>query len=147
MIKFIGEYTVKIDDKGRLILPSSFKSVITTGDLRFIVKRGLFSNCLEMFTYEEWARESEQVKSRLNFFNREHSQLWREYMRDRALVEPDEKLGRISIPKRLLEQIGVEKEVVFVGNDYKIEIWSKDNFQNTKLQESDYIALAEKILG
>lgn len=147
MIKFIGEYTVKVDDKGRLILPSSFKSVITTGDLRFVVKKGLFSNCLEMFTYEEWSRESEQVKSRLNFFNREHSQFWREYMRDRAMVEPDEKLGRISIPKRLLEQIGVEKEVVFVGNDHKIEIWAKESLQKTKLQESDYIALAEKILG
>jgi MraZ protein len=147
MVKFIGEYTVKVDDKGRLILPSSFKSVITNGDLRFVVKRGLFFNCLEMFTYEEWANESEQVKSRLNFFNREHSQFWREYMRDRALVEPDEKLGRISIPKRLLEQIGVGKEVIFAGNDHKIEIWAKENFQNTKLQESDYIALAEKILG
>lgn len=147
MIKFIGEYTVRVDDKGRLILPSSFKSVVTNGDLRFVIKRDLFSNCLEMFTYEEWALESERVKSRLNFFNREHAQFWREYMRDRALVEPDEKLGRISIPKRLLEQIGVEKEVVFAGNDHKIEIWAKENYQNTKLQENDYLALAEKILG
>lgn len=147
MIKFIGEYTVKVDDKGRLILPSSFKSVISVDDLRLVVKKDLFSNCLEMFTYEEWAKESEKVKSRLNFFNREHSQFWREYMRDRAVVEPDEKLGRISIPKRLLEQIGVEREVVFAGNDHKIEIWAKENFQNTKLPESDYLALAEKILG
>ncbi|OFY40372.1 MAG: hypothetical protein A2X18_03460 [Bacteroidetes bacterium GWF2_40_14] len=147
MVKFIGEYTVKVDDKGRLILPSSFKSVVSVDDLRLVVKKDLFSNCLEMFTYEEWAKESEKVKSRLNFFNREHSQFWREYMRDRAVVEPDEKLGRISIPKRLLEQIGVEREVVFAGNDHKIEIWAKENFQNTKLPESDYLALAEKILG
>jgi len=147
MVKFIGEYTVKVDDKGRLILPSSFKSVISVDDLRLVVKRDLFSNCLEMFTYEEWAKESEKVKSRLNFFNREHSQFWREYMRDRAVVEPDEKLGRISIPKRLLEQIGVEREVVFAGNDHKIEIWAKENFQNIKLPESYYLALAEKILG
>lgn len=147
MIKFIGEYTVKVDDKGRLILPSSFKSVISEGELRFVIKKDLFSNCLEMFTYDEWAKESEQVKSRLNFFNREHSQFWREYMRDRAMVEPDEKLGRISIPKRLLEQIGVEREVIFAGNDHKIEIWAKESFQSTKLQENDYLALAEKILG
>ncbi|MEN6619033.1 MAG: hypothetical protein ABFC28_06000 [Rikenellaceae bacterium] len=147
MVKFIGEYTVKVDDKGRLILPSSFKSVISNEDFRFVVKKDLYSNCLEMFTYEEWAKESEKVKSRLNFFNREHNQFWREYMRDRAIVEPDEKLGRISIPRRLLEQIGVEREVVFAGNDYKIEIWAKENFQNTKLPESDYLTLAEKILG
>ncbi len=147
MIKFIGEYTVKLDDKGRLILPSAFKSVIADNDLRFVVKRDLFANCLEMFSYQEWIRESESVKSRLNFFNREHTQFWREYTRDRALVEPAEKLGRISVPKRLLDQIGVVKEVVFAGCDHKIEIWAKENFDGTKLQESEYTKLAEKILG
>ncbi|MDD2424567.1 MAG: hypothetical protein PHP30_01480 [Bacteroidales bacterium] len=147
MIKFIGEYTVKLDDKGRLILPSAFKSVIDENDLRFVIKKDLFANCLEMFTYSEWLRESESVKSRLNFFNREHTLFWREYTRDRALVEPAEKLGRISVPKRMLDQIGVTREVVFAGSDHKIEIWAKENYQETKLQESEYIKLAEKILG
>lgn len=148
MIKFIGEYTAKVDDKGRLIFPSAFKSVMSPGtDLRLVIKKELFSNCLAVYTYEEWVRESEQVKSRLNFFNREHSQFWREYMRDRAIVEPDEKLGRISVPKRLLEQIGVGKEVVFTGNDHKIEIWAKETYESDKLGDSDYLALAEKILG
>jgi MraZ protein len=49
MVKFIGEYNAKVDDKGRLILPSSFKSAIAPeGDLRLVVKKDLFSNCLEM---------------------------------------------------------------------------------------------------
>ncbi len=148
MVKFIGEYNAKVDDKGRLILPSSFKSAIAPeGDLRLVVKKDLFSNCLEMYTYEEWTAESEQVKSRLNFFNREHAKFWREYMRERAIVEPDEKLGRISIPKRLLEQIGVEREVTFAGNGHKIEIWAREAFESDKLTDSDYLALAEKILG
>ena len=148
MVKFIGEYTAKVDDKGRLILPSPFKAAILPGcDLRLVIKKDLFSDCLEMYTYEEWAKESEQVKSRLNFFNRDHSRFWREYMRDRATVEPDEKLGRISVPKRLLEQIGVGKEVVFAGNDHKIEIWAKEAFDNNKLNDSDYLTLAENILG
>ena len=68
-------------------------------------------------------------------------------MRDRAIVEPDEKLGRISIPKRLLEQIGVDKEVVFSGNDHKIEVWAKEEFEKVRLPENDYTALTEKILG
>jgi MraZ protein len=100
-----------------------------------------------MYSYEEWSRESEAVKSRLNFFNREHDAFWREYMRDRAEVQPDEKLGRISIPKRLLDVIGVEKEVVFAGNDHKIEIWAKEQFAFNKMKGDDFTALAEKILG
>ena len=99
MVKFIGEYVAKIDDKGRVVFPSSLKAMISSeGDLRFVIKRDLFFNCLEMYTYEEWTRQSEEVKSRLNFFKKEHALFWREYMRDRALVEPDDKLGRISIP-------------------------------------------------
>ena len=50
MVKFIGEYTAKVDDKGRLILPSSFKAAILPGgDLRLVIKKDLFSNCLVGF--------------------------------------------------------------------------------------------------
>ena len=148
MIKFIGEYTAKIDDKGRVVFPSSLKSMLLSeNDHRFVIKKDLFFNCLEMYTYQEWIRESEEVKSRLNFFKKEHALFWREFMRDRALVEPDEKFGRISIPKRLLEQIGVNKEVLFAGNDHKIEIWAKENYKQDILSGSDYSELAQKILG
>jgi len=100
MVKFIGEYTAKIDDKGRVVFPSSLKSMLDSdSDQKFVIKKDLYFNCLEMYSYTEWIRQSEEVKSRLNFFKKEHALFWREYMRDRALVEPDEKLGRISIPK------------------------------------------------
>ncbi len=148
MIKFIGEHTAKIDDKGRVVFPSSLKSLLLPeSDQRFVIKKDLFFNCLEMYTYQEWIRESEEVKTRLNFFNKEHAQFWREFMRDRALVEPDQKLGRISIPKRLLEQIGVDKEVLFAGNDHKIEIWAKESYKQEQLPGRDYSELAQKILG
>lgn len=148
MAKFIGEYCVKIDDKGRLIFPSAFKSVFTPDEkLSFVVKKDLFESCLCVYTYQEWEKESELVKGRLNFFNKEHAMFWREYMRDRAMVEPDEKLGRISIPKKLLSEIGAEREIVFVGNDHKIEIWAKEKYQARQMEQQDFIALAEKILG
>lgn len=146
MATFIGEYTVKIDDKGRLVFPSAFKSAMPEdGDMHFVLKKDIFENCLEMFTFEEWERQSENVKSKLNFFNREHAAFWREYMRDRAVVVPDGKLGRLSIPKKLLESIGVTKEAVFSGNDYKIEIWAKENFEAYRIPNERYIELAGKL--
>lgn len=146
MMTFIGEYTAKTDDKGRIVFPSAFKSVLPAeGDMRFVLKKDIFEDCLEMYTYEEWERQSMEVKSKLNMFNREHAAFWREYMRDRAVVEPDGKIGRLSIPKKLLESIGVTKEVVFSGNDYKIEIWAKEKFEVSRISNDQYIALAEKI--
>lgn len=156
MIKFIGEYTAKIDDKGRLVLPSAFKAIMaadktgsgsgdasgSVADMRMVIKKDIYEDCLEMYTYEEWVRQSEELKSRLNFLKKEHAMFWRAYMRDRALVEPDGKLGRISIPKKLLESIGAEKEIVFSGNDHKIEIWAKERFESDKVTDEEFVALA-----
>ena len=143
MNTFIGEYTVKIDDKGRMVFPSAFKSLMPAdGDMRFVIKKDIFEDCLEMYTFEEWERQSSEVKSRLDFFNRDHAMFWREYMRDRAIVEPDGKVGRISVPKKLLEAIGVNKEVVFSGNDYKIEIWAREKFEEARISNEQYISLA-----
>lgn len=147
MVNFFGEYSVKMDDKCRLVLPSTFKSFLKDGDMRFVVRKEIFSDCLEMFTYDDWNAESEKVKAKLNMNNREHATLWREYNREIDLVTPDEKMGRISIPKKLLEKIGVVKEVVFVGIGNKIEVWASDKYQNSKLSDSDYLALLEKTLG
>ncbi len=148
MINFIGEYTAKVDDKGRLVFPSAFKAICGE-DLRkgFVVKKTLFANCLEMYTYESWEKESEAVRSRLNLFNRDDERFWRAYTSNRSFVVPDEKIGRISIPKALLESVGISREAVFCGRDFKIEIWARENLDGTALSEEDYVALAEKTLG
>ena len=66
-------------------------------------------------------------------------------MRDRAVVEPDPKLGRVSIPKKLLESIGVTKEVVFSGNDYKIEIWAKENYEASAISNEEFLNIAGQL--
>lgn len=146
MVTFIGEYGAKLDDKGRVVFPSAFKSLMSEGaDLRFVIRKDIFEPCLEMYTFEQWQSQSESVKSKLDFFNREHALFWREYMRNRAIVEPDGKLGRITIPRKLLENIGVTKEIVFCGNDFKIEIWSKEKFEDSEISSQQYTALAGQI--
>ena len=87
------------------------------------------------------------MRSRLNFFNPEHANFWREYMRGTADVEPDGKLGRMTIPKALLEKAGIDKDVVFAGNNHLIEIWDKEKYEAREMDSNDFVALAEKILG
>ena len=66
-------------------------------------------------------------------------------MRDRDVVEPDAKLGRITVSRKLLDAIGVTKEVVFYGNDFMIEIWAKEEFDKKKIPNEDFIAIAESL--
>ena len=148
MTKFVGEYRAKTDDKGRLVFPSAFKALMDSSQpMLLVVKKNLFAPCLDIYTYQEWERESDEIKSRLNFFNREHAAFWRGHMSGRAMVEPDGKLGRISIPRSLLDSIGVEKEVVFAGNDHKIELWAREKYETSVMPDEEFTALAEKILG
>ena len=131
-----------------MVFPSAFKALMSSeGEVRLVVKKNLFAPCLDIYTYEEWERESEEIKSRLNFFNREHAALWRGYMSGRALVEPDGKIGRISIPRQMLDSIGVDREVIFAGNDHKIELWARERLEESRISEEEFTALAEKILG
>lgn len=146
MVTFIGKYTSKVDDRGRLVFPAPFKGAIPPGsDLRFVIKKSLYDNCLEMWTYAEWERESDKIREGLDFFNPEHVKFWREYMRNCDVVEPDANLGRISISRYLLDAIGVDREVVFFGINFKIEIWAREKFESSKVSKEDYVAIAKSL--
>ncbi len=146
MVTFIGKYTSKVDDKGRLVFPAPFKGVVPPGgDLRFVIKKSLYDDCLEMWSYDEWERETEKIREGLDFFNPQHVQFWREYMRDCDIVEPDAKLGRISISRYLLDAISVTKDVVFFGVNFKIEIWAAEKFEGSKVSKEDYVAIAKSL--
>lgn len=146
MVTFIGKYSVKLDDKGRMVFPAAFKGAVPPGsDMRFVIKKSLYDNCLEMWSYDEWERESEKIREGLDFFNPEHVTFWRQYMRDCDIVEPDARLGRISVSRYLLDAIGVNREVVFFGINFKIEIWAKENFEGSEISKEDYIAIAKSL--
>lgn len=148
MATFIGEYRVKIDDKGRIVLPAQIKYLFPEGEaIRFVIKRDLYQDCLKVFTFSQWEEESAKVKERLNLHNRLHADFWREYMRERAVVEPEGKIGRMSIPKQMLQSICAEREVIFAGCDHFMEIWAKERYEACRMEKEEFTRLAEELLG
>lgn len=146
MVTFIGKYTSKVDDKGRLVFPAPLKGAVPPGsDMRFVIKKSLYDDCLEMWSYEEWEKEADRIREGLDFFNPQHVIFWREYMRDCDVVEPDARLGRISISRYLLDAIGVTRDVVFFGVNFKIEIWASEKFEGSKVSKEDYVAIAKSL--
>lgn len=146
MVTFIGKYPSKVDDKGRLVLPAAFRGVLPVGsDTRFVIKKSIYDPCLEMYTFEEWNAQTEKIKETLDFFNPDHVTFWREYMRDCDIVEPDARLGRISISRELLDAIGVTKEVEFFGIGFKIEIWAKEQYEQSRISNENFVAIAKSL--
>ena len=66
-------------------------------------------------------------------------------MRDVDIVEPDSKLGRISISRELLDAIGITKDVVFFGIGHKLEVWAKDAFEASRITNDNYISIARSL--
>jgi MraZ protein len=146
MSTFIGEYTGKLDDKGRLIMPSAFRTKDLPEGGAFVIHKNVFDNSLEMYPVDEWRKFSEEVLAGINRNSREGNRTWREFNRNRAVVTPDEKTGRITIPKQLLDIINVQKDVMFVGQDIKIELWAKEQWDGAVMGDEELAASFEKLM-
>ncbi|TLX77453.1 division/cell wall cluster transcriptional repressor MraZ [Labilibacter sediminis] len=147
MATFIGDFVCKSDTKGRIVLPSVFKKAMNAmEENRFVVRKDLFEDCLILSPYPEWEEEMEEIRSRVNLYNRAENKFYRQYFRGAAEVTFDAN-GRILVPKRLMEKIGLPKEIVLVGVDQKIELWHKSVYESEEMSESDLALMAENILG
>ena len=141
---FMGEYNHTIDAKGRLIVPAKFREIL--GD-NFIVTKSL--ECL-IFIYpnDEWTRFEEKLKS-LPLTNKNARQFTRFFLAGAAACEVD-KQGRILLPQVLREFASLEKDVVLVGVASRIEIWSRerwDESMNTYDGDMDEVAENMESLG
>lgn len=142
---FYGEYIHTIDRKGRLILPSKFRDVAKSNFIeKFYVTRGL-DKCLFMFSEEEWRAQEQKFKA-VPFTKQESRVFNRLYFSGAVEVVPD-KQGRILLAQYLKDYAGIKKDVVIVGVSNRVEIWSKDKWEEFygNWQQS-FEQIAEKII-
>ena len=138
----IGEYEHSLDAKGRLIMPSKLRDDI--GE-KFIITKGL-DGCLFAFSIEEWKNFEQKLRS-LPISNKDARAFSRFFFAGAMDCEID-KQGRFLISSNLRDFAGLTKEVVIVGMDSRIEIWSKDKWQKCDEDISaDEIAEKMEMLG
>jgi len=137
---FMGEYHHSIDEKGRIIIPSKFRTEL--GD-KFIITRGI-ENCLFAYPEHEWNKIVEKL-NQLPFTKKDARNFTRFFLSGATVVEFD-KQGRININSPLITYADLEKECVVVGNLEHIEIWSKERWENYYNDASDsFEDIAEKL--
>ena len=147
MAAFIGDFTCKLDAKGRIVLPAPFKKImVANGSDRFVVRKDLFENCLILTPFNQWENELEKIRTKLNAYKRDHNKFIRAFFKGLAEVSFDSN-GRILIPRKLKENIGVDGEVILVGVDSHIEIWSDKEYDTLDIEPEELGKLAEDILG
>ena len=119
----MGEFHHNIDDKGRLIIPSKFRSEL--GE-RFIITRGL-DKCLFVYSMNEWNKIIEKL-SNLQFTKKNVRAFERAFIGGASTIEFDRQ-GRINITSPLVHYANISKECVIIGVNERLEIWSKEEFE------------------
>ena len=136
---FIGQYNHSVDAKNRISIPSKFREEL---DGKFIMTKGL-DGCLYVYTMNEW-KKLEQKLSSLPLTNKDARAFVRFFFSGASEIEID-KQGRALIPQNLKEYADVKKEIVSIGVLSRIEIWSKEKWNEYNESNIDYDSIAEEM--
>jgi len=147
MTNFLGEYSAKIDAKGRVNFPSAFIKQMSEDSMKkFVVKKDIYSKCLIIYNMEEWERQVAIINKNTNPYNKKHAIFLRQFFKGVAELKLDGN-NRILIPSRLLEGVEITKEVTFLGQIQKIELWAKEEYEKNEMEADDFANLTEEIIG
>ncbi|MFH1837948.1 MAG: division/cell wall cluster transcriptional repressor MraZ [Candidatus Kuenenbacteria bacterium] len=136
---FIGEYFHTIDEKGRIAIPTKFRSKLTEG---IVITRGL-DNCLFLYTLEEWKNLANKL-SKLSI-SKANTRAFSRLMLAGAMDLQLDKQGRIIIPDYLRKYASIKKKAVIAGLFNRLEIWDQDiweKYKNNTEKTSENIAEA-----
>ena len=145
-MSYIGEYSCKLDAKGRLTVPAGLKKQLPNdGGEGFVVNRG-FEGCLGLYPSHDWEKVAAKL-NKLNLFKVKNRAFVRKFQNGATKQEMDSN-GRILIPKELMAHADLNKEVILFAYADRIEIWDKAKYEALMSEDMDDFAdLAEDVMG
>ena len=133
---FLSSYTNKIDRKGRVSVPSSFRDSLIMETFNGIIAYTSFVNpCVEACGMERMEILSETIDN-LDPYSETRDAFATTILGGCVQLSLDCD-GRIILPKSLIEAAGLKDQACFVGKGTTFEIWSPENFKDyaTNLSE------------
>lgn len=135
---FLGDHNHNVDEKGRMFLPAKFRNDLGK---TIVITKG-FDNCLYVFPMQTWI-EFAQGLAKMMDSQQDVRKLQRLYI-GRAVECDVDKQGRIVIPPKLRELVGIKNAVTIVGMMNKLEVWDTDAFESTLLDNDEAQDLMQK---
>lgn len=136
---FIGEYNHGLDTKNRIIIPAKFREELGKN---FVLTKGL-DGCLYVYPKSQWEVLQKKLET-LPLTNKNARAFVRFFFSGAHELELD-KQGRTLIPQNLLEYGQIQKEIVSIGVSNRIEIWSKEKWEEYNNSNIDYDSIAEQM--
>lgn len=114
---FIGTHSPRLDDKGRVILPAKFREPLARG---LVLTKGQ-DRCVVVWTTEGFADYASRLRTAS--MTSEKARGFTRVFFSSAFDDTPDKQGRVTIPTPLREYAGLDRELIVVGADTRVEIW------------------------
>ena len=138
---FLGTFTPRLDEKGRLILPAKFRDELSGG---LVITRGQ-ERCLYVFSEAEFESMHERVRQAPLT-----SKQARDYLRvflSGAHPETPDKQHRVTLPQSLRDYAGLDRELAVIGAGSRAEIWDAAAWETYLTeQESVFSDIEEEVI-
>ena len=129
---FTGEFRRSIDEKGRLIVPSSLRELIPGDEL--VLSRGV-DQCIDLWPRQEWEAQARELlaqprsKAEVREFTRR--------LAGKGHHDRIDKQGRITVPQHLRDFGAIDSDVVIVGMLDHAEIWSPERYAQQEAKQEE----------
>ena len=130
---FLSTHENRLDKKGRVSVPASFRSYLSSMGYNGVICYPSFNNTsIEACSQNRIEKLSDSIDS-LNPFEEKRDIFATSVLADSVNLQFDSE-GRISIPKKLLEHAKIKQTMLFVGQGKIFQIWEPKLFEKFKLQ-------------
>ncbi|MDQ1683602.1 MAG: transcriptional regulator MraZ [Frankiaceae bacterium] len=138
---FLGTYSPRLDEKGRVFLPAKFRDELAGG---LVITKGQ-ERCLYVFAAAEFGRLTERLREAPLTAKgaRDYSRVFFASAHD----DTPDKQGRITVPPPLREYAGLDRDCVVIGANTRVEIWDAAAWATYLAgQEEQFSSLSEEVL-
>ncbi len=128
-LMFRGEYSHSIDAKGRVIIPAKFREEL--GEDLVVTKE--IGGCLSVYSMNRWVAFEEKLSQ----LPRSKADVVR-FFSGSAVDTGIDKQGRVQLSQALRDYSHLEKDVVLIGMQDRVEIWNKAKWEenNAKVEQT-----------
>ncbi len=134
---FLGTYSPRLDEKGRIILPARFADDLADG---VVITRGQ-ERCLYVYARDEFDRVHEKIRQ-APITSRDARNYLRVFLSGAHDETPD-KQRRVTIPPALRTYAGLERELAVLGVGDRVEIWDAAAWERHLAETEDAFASVE----
>ncbi|MCW5771991.1 MAG: division/cell wall cluster transcriptional repressor MraZ [Rhodospirillaceae bacterium] len=135
MALLIGRFANKIDGKGRVSVPKSFRDVMMAqaSDFAGVYAYPLFKAAAIEFCGEIFMQRLTDSIDEIDMFSDDHDDLASILLESAHSLAFDPE-GRVTLPDELIEHAGLQKMALFVGRAKKFHVWNPETYEAQRSQ-------------